>query len=174
MANKFKSIEIWFTDGCHMWKYKYSFQMIILQHFDMCNTKMSFYIEIISRATFLKTVQKYFAAHKVNEQHTYKKTRPQRWPYSVRILKKTFVILIHFHFVLCFVFLFHVFTYPWTELIFKCGIRIIFTVCAGELTCGNCFVCLVHCTQFHSITHIIVLSWKFYFYWCHHLLCSNF
>lgn len=111
----------------------------------MCNTKMSFYIKIISGATFLKCAKNILP----NTRRTGKKTRPQRRR------SPRFVILIHVHFAFYFVFIFQTFTFPLTELIFKYGIRITSTRSMQEHASGNCFVCPVRCSISFNHTHPI-------------------
>lgn len=128
----------------HMWKYKHTFQIIILLHFDMCNTKMSFYIKIISRATFLSSAKIFCrtpamlrAKQQANKQ-TLGRNVGRKMSEFLRRRSFRFVIRIHFHFVFGFYF---------SDVH---GIRITSSVRAKvAIVLYASFV-----VQFHSITHI--------------------
>lgn len=120
--------------------------MIILLHFDMCNTKMSFYIKIISRATFLSSAKIFCrtpamlrAKQQANEQ-TLGRNVGRKTSEFLRRRSFRFVIRIHFHFHFVFGFYFsdvH-------------GIRITSSVRArAAIVLYASFV-----VQFHSIAHI--------------------
>lgn len=155
--------------------------MIISLHFDMCNIKMTLYIKIFSRATFLKSAALFFFAHKLCCE-TENKIQPQRWNgHRVRIFirwhsmfRLVIVILIHFQFMFClcvtlcvcvfFLKKFRTFTHLDTDDVWVQNTNCIYRTCERlQMLNTHTTLYALFVVSFHSITHIslkfLLLLW---------------